>query len=581
MSSIPDYVYAFDTKRRLAYANPAILKLFTLSANEMLGKTFEDLGYSKELAARLNGHIDQVFSDGVMIEDEVFFRSPSGLAACFSFLWGPVLAEDGSVELVVGVSRESTERHEIEEELRKSEVRLRAATELAELGIYSWDPITGALGWDERLRAIWGLPPDTNITEDVFKAGIHPEDLPRVERAIAACIDPARDGRYNVDYRVIGRDDGRTRYVATSGQATFSEGRAVGFLGASVDVTTQRLNEMAILASEAQFRSFAKYSSNLIWIGDPAAGLIIFRSAAFERIWGVSSDEAPTALVEWMKDVHPDDRQQVEHALNLVSAGEVVQFDYRIIRPIDGAVRWLRDTSFPILNDAGAVIRIGGIVEDLTQEEANQIYIVSATAAEARRLAALVRAIGRQTRIFVGSSTFLDVAAVLAPGCVLVDLRRRREDGLSLLRELRARAIPLPTIALDGAGASATSAVAAMKAGAIDYVIERDEESLRAMLASALAECHAAVRPTCDENASARLAKLTPREREVLVGLVDGGTNKVIGQKLGISSRTVEMHRAQVMHRLNAGNLAELLQIALAAGIMPSAGNGGQLPSRR
>ena len=86
-----------------------------------------------------------------------------------------------------------------------------------------------------------------------------------------------------------------------------------------------------------------------------------------------------------------------------------------------------------------------------------------------------------------------------------------------------------------------------------------------------MAECQgSAARPaTRDEKAASRVARLTTREREVLLHLVEGGTNKTIGQKLGISPRTVELHRAQVMHRLNAGSLTELLQIALAAGIAP------------
>ncbi|TNC67543.1 response regulator [Rubellimicrobium roseum] len=215
--------------------------------------------------------------------------------------------------------------------------------------------------------------------------------------------------------------------------------------------------------------------------------------------------------------------------------------------------------------------RIGGITEDLTQEEVNQVYIVSTTAAEVRRLAGLVRSIGHRAQIFDSASTFLDVATVLAPGCVLVDLRRRRKEGLSILRELRARSIPLPTVALDAPTTDAMTGVAAMKAGATDYVIAKDEASLRTLLAKTLAECHAMVRLTTrDENADARVARLTPREREVLVGLLGGGTNKSIGQKLGISPRTVELHRAQVMNRLNAGSLTELLQIALAAGITPS-----------
>jgi PAS domain S-box-containing protein len=137
VSSIPDFVYAFDRQRRFAYANPAMLALFGLSRDEILGKTFADLHYPAALADRLNGHIDHVLRDGVTVEDEVFYRSPTGYAAYFAFLWGPVRGEDGSVELVVGVSRDTSERRAFEGELRKNEARLRAATELVGLGIYS------------------------------------------------------------------------------------------------------------------------------------------------------------------------------------------------------------------------------------------------------------------------------------------------------------------------------------------------------------------------------------------------------------------------------------------------------------
>jgi FixJ family two-component response regulator len=185
----------------------------------------------------------------------------------------------------------------------------------------------------------------------------------------------------------------------------------------------------------------------------------------------------------------------------------------------------------------------------------------------------MIRAIGCRARTFGSSSAFLDIAPVLAAGCVIVDLRKARNEGLSIPRELKARSIMLPTIALDAPGADVSVAVAAMKAGAVDYVVLADGASVHRTLADAIADCHGAVRPTMpDENAGARVARLTAREREVLVGLIEGGTNKSMAQKLGISPRTVELHRAHVMNRLNANSLTELLQVALAAGIAPSAG---------
>ncbi len=575
LSSIPDYVYAFDRQRRFVYANPAMLSLFVRSADEMLGKTFAELGYPRDMIDRLNGHIDLVLSDGVTVEDEVFYDTPSGYAAFFSFLWGPVRGADGSVELVVGVSRDTSERRSFEERLSKSEARLRAATELAGLGIYAWDPVTGALEWDERMRVLWGLAPGSEVTMEVFEAGIHGDDLPRVRRAIEQCIDPAGGGWYDIEYRVLGHADGAMRHIATNGRTTFADGAATGFIGAAVDVTAQRRTEAAIRASEAQFRSFADNSSNLLWIADVREDRIIYRSATYERIWGLPCSDGPTALGEWMNDVHPDDRQQVEHALDTVKAGETVQFEYRIVRPSDSAIRTLRETSFPILDEHGASMLIGGITEDLTQEDVRQVYVVCGRAAEARRLAGIVRTEGYKVRTFPNASAFLDVAPVLASGCVLVDLRKTRSEGLTILRELKARSIPLPTIVLAEPSEGVEAAVAAMKAGAVDYLPMGKEGTVPPTLVAALAECVGTVRSlTRDENAGARVARLTPREREVLVGLVDGGTNKSIAKMLGISPRTVELHRAQVMNRLNANSLTELLQIALAAGISPSAGVG-------
>ena len=570
LSSIPDYVYAFDRKRRFAYANPAMLGLFGLSAEEMLGKTLADLNYPQKLEGRLNADIDRVLREGATIEDEVFFRSPTGHAAYFAYLWGPVRAADGSVELVVGVSRETSERRAFEEKLKQSEARLRAATELVGLGIYSWDPVTGALEWDDRLRAMWGLSPGAHVDMNVYESGIHPGDLPRVRTAIDDCVDPNGDGRFSIEYRVSGRD-GVMRHVATSGRTVFDHGRASSFIGVANDVTAQRRAEAAVRESESQFRSFAEHSSHLMWIGDPMLGEIIYRSAAYERIWGVADDEGATKFAEWIKDVHSEDRVQVERALETLMAGEVTHFEYRLIRPSDGTIRWLRDTGFPIRDEQGAVIRIGGITEDLTQEQARQVYIVSASTEEARWLAGLARSAGHRTRRFDSASAFLDMAPVLAPGCVLVSLRTSKRDYLSIPRELKARSIALPVIMLDGPNADVTTAVTAMKAGAVDYLSPSDEGAFDAALTQAIAECHGAVRTTNrDETAGALIARLTAREREVLTGLIEGGTNKTIAQTLGISPRTVELHRAQVMNRLNASTLTQLLQIALAAGLSPA-----------
>ena len=505
------------------------------------------------------------------MEDEVFYRSPSGHGAYFAFLWGPVRADDGSVELVVGVSRDTTRRHADEEALRRSEARLRAATELVGLGVYSVESGDRRARLGRAIARDVGPAAGSPVDPGLFEAGIHPDDLPRVRDAVAACVDPAGDGRYNIEYRVVGRDDGVTRGIATAGRTTFEGGRAVGFIGAAIDVTAQRRAEAAIRASEALFRSFAQHSSNLLWIADPAAGHIIYRSPAFETIWGLSREDAPTSLADVLDVVHPDDRRQVERALATVQAGEVAQYDYRLVRPRDGTIRWLRDTSFPILDEDGAVSRIAGIAEDLTPEDRRQVYVVSTERDRGAPLDDARQGLGvsgpGSSQAPARSSTSLRSSRPAASSSICAGLGCRVSRSRASSRRVPST---LPAIVLDGPAADVGCAVAAMKAGAIDYLTVTDEESLRTLLVKAMAECRGLPRTTRrDESAAARVGRLTPREREVLSHLVDGETNKMIGQQLGISPRTVELHRAHVMNRLNATNLTELLQVALAAGIAP------------
>lgn len=455
------------------------------------------------------------------------------------------------------------------ESLRLSEARLRAARELVGLAVYSWNPQTDVLDWDDGLRALWGLRSGEPVDRSVFEAGIHPEDRPRVRDAIAACLDPSGDGRYVIEYRVRGRD-GVERWVATSGRTTFVHGRPVDFIGAAMDVSQRKRSEADTRESEARFRGFAEHSTNLLWIVDPGAGLIEYRSPAYERIWGHPRSEAPSRVDDWFAHVHPGDADRVRRALRSVQAGGVALTEYRIVRPRDGEVRWLRDTSFPIRDAAGEVTKIGGIAEDLSRQDEKQVYLVGSSASEERRLSRMMRKLGLRVRAFPGAEAFLDIAPFLAPGCVLVDLRRSDRKAASIPLELRARSIPLNAIVIGPDDGDVTTAVAAMKDGAADYLQPPlTDVALETALSSITTEARALAETAAGDEAAARMGRLSPREREVLTGLVEGGTNKMIALKLGISPRTIELHRSQIMAKVNATNLAELLQLAMEAGLRP------------
>jgi PAS domain S-box-containing protein len=588
-----------------------------------------------------------------------------------------------------------------EQRARRSEERLQAAVDLVGLSPYAWVPASGALEWDARLKGMWGLPPHAHVDHDVWLSGVHPEDRPRVEEAIARCSDPAGDGVYHIEYRVIGIEDGIERWVSTHGQMTFEHGRPIRFAGAALDISERKHAEAAISESQARlaaileqlpvgvalanlegtitlanpilrryavdkipskdpkrgerwrastldgeplsdseypgaralrgetvipgidfihtfsdgreawtrvsaapfhnasqeivgvvtviqdidaekrsderlreseerFRSFSENSTDVLWIVDSATKQPEYLSPAFLRVWGVPRDAVLRNRTNYLDTLHPEDRQAVVAALDAVlENGEVVVQEYRVVRP-DGAVRWISETAFPIRDEQGTIRRAGGIAKDVTRHEGTSVYVIDADDASRRSRVVLLQAAGYEAKAFASPRSFLDVAPVLLPGCVLFDTGQAPESALILPRELGGRQTNLPVIILGNYHTNVSLAVQTMKAGVVDMLqTPCAPDTILSAVATALAHIReAAMNVQTSADAKARIAALSSREREVLAGLIAGGTNKTIAKKLGLSPRTIEVHRAHVMERLGASTFSEAIAIGAAAGLI-------------
>ncbi len=178
-------------------------------------------------------------------------------------------------------------------------------------------------------------------------------------------------------------------------------------------------------------------------------------------------------------------------------------------------------------------------------------------------VAFLLTTSGFAVRVYDSAAAFLDALPTLQPGCIVTDVRMPEMDGLELQRQLKLRGVGLPVIVITGHG-DVPLAVEAMKAGAIDFIEKPfNDEKLLSAIRIAI-DRHARDANREDEIAAirSRLDALSPREREVLDGLVAGLPNKTIAYDLKISARTVEVHRANLMARMGAGSLAELVRMA-------------------
>src|SRR5689334_17154208 len=203
------------------------------------------------------------------------------------------------------------------------------------------------------------------------------------------------------------------------------------------------------------------------------------------------------------------------------------------------------------------------------------VFVVDDDADQRDSLCALLESAGVASEAHESARAFLGAYQPGRSGCLIADIRMPDMDGLELQEELNRRNAGLPVIVVTG-HADVPLAVRAMKAGAVDLIEKPyDDELLLASVKRALAKAHGArEQAAATESAKTRIASLSARERQVLELLVAGQPNKIIAFELDISPRTVEIHRAHVMEKMEAKSLSDLVRAAIAAGISGTAKKG-------
>jgi two-component system, LuxR family, response regulator FixJ len=201
------------------------------------------------------------------------------------------------------------------------------------------------------------------------------------------------------------------------------------------------------------------------------------------------------------------------------------------------------------------------------------VHVIDDDEAARESLAFLLRAARIEVKTYESAAAFLSIRPPIETGCIITDVRMPEISGIDLLQRLRDRDIGIPVIVMTGHG-DVPLAVEAMKLGATDFFEKPfDDDALVAAVRSALSRLQDTSRRDAElSDINDKLASLSNREREVLEGLVSGHPNKTIAYDLGISPRTVEVYRANVMTKMNAASLSDLVRMALLAGILDRAG---------
>jgi len=250
------------------------------------------LGPGSPLMAQVFGGIGALRIDDA--SRELGHRAPQGIRSALAV---PVLSRGGQVAgalvLVSGRARAFDDRHEelaalaarhaaaaldnarlydeaqdarrraelAELELRAAEARVRLALESAGVGTFDYNPTTGALRWDTRSRALFGLSPGSRVSYAVYLSGLHPDDRSRVDAANERALDPHGDGGFDIEYRTVGIDDRIERWIAARGQVFVEHGHAVRFIGTFLDITAKKVVEQeraALYLREQEARAEAE-----------------------------------------------------------------------------------------------------------------------------------------------------------------------------------------------------------------------------------------------------------------------------------------------------------------------------------
>lgn len=197
------------------------------------------------------------------------------------------------------------------------------------------------------------------------------------------------------------------------------------------------------------------------------------------------------------------------------------------------------------------------------------VHVVDDDEAMRDSMAFLLRAENFQVQTYADAADFLTALPQIKVGCVVTDVRMPGMSGIELLQRLRELKVSLPVIVISGHG-DVPLAVEAMKTGALDFIEKPfdDDVFLRAVRLALSAHAVDSQRQAQKATINSRLESLSNREREVLEGLVAGHPNKTIAYDLGISPRTVEIYRANVMEKMQARSLSDLVRMALVGGLL-------------
>jgi PAS domain S-box-containing protein len=315
----------------------------------------------------------------------------------------PLSGEEDLRLLNARLQEQANQLRALNQELVDREQRLRLSIEVGRVGVWVWDTSGSVhtLEWSQRLKQIFDLPPDAEVTREIFLNCVHPEDRERIDWAIMQSLAGVNDGFYNVEYRIIHPSDHSLHWVTAQGQAFFdAAGQSIRFIGAVVDISdrkqveefTARLNlelESKVadrtkerMHLEGRLRQSERHlgvaqglslTGSFSWFA--SSGKIVWSDETY-RIYGYDTSIEPTLELA-MQRVHPDDLPLFEErAKNAPTEGKDFTFQHRLLMP-DGAIKHVKVITRHISEESGPGFFVGALMDITAQIKTEEALRVS------------------------------------------------------------------------------------------------------------------------------------------------------------------------------------------------------------
>ncbi len=366
ISHINEGVYLLNEDGGFEYANEKACQSFGYSREELLKLSVADIHENFQISLWRQHWQDITQRHHVILE--TVHKTKKGIL--YPVEVNANYFEYGGRSYNLVLEHDLSERKRVAEALQQSEAELQIALDAGQLGDWQWDLAKNELVWSARCKAIFGLPPDAEMSPEIFQNLVHPDDRAEVSKIMDETVETGKD------YETVKRHtmpDGTIRWTIGRGRLIYNEnGEPTVMAGITMDITERVLAEQAqheaeyaLLESDERFRQMAESVEEVFWLTDVSKKKMLYVSPAYETIWGGACEDLYADPLQWFEAVHPDDKPGVwDEVIKSQTTGNF-NIEYRIIRP-DGTERMIHDRAFPIYDSSGKLYRISGVAQDIT-----------------------------------------------------------------------------------------------------------------------------------------------------------------------------------------------------------------------